>query len=67
MNGLKKKEKERRLKKGMYKRTRDGESSTENSGGGKRLTLSSYMQSKLCNDCGMSHSEITKMIGIYDQ
>ena len=65
--GWRKSEEERSLQNSRSQITRDGENSTRNRGSGEIPTLSSYMQSALCSDCGMSHSDITKIIGLYNQ
>ena len=48
-------------------RTIDGENSNVKSGSGKSLTMSSQINSALCTDFGISHDDITKIIGIYNQ
>ena len=51
---------------GSSQHTKDCEKSTGSSGSAELLTLSSYMPSTLCTDCGISQTKITKMIGIYN-
>ena len=64
---FKKIDEERRLQKVRSQCTRDCEKSTRSSWSGRCLTIYSNIQSALCTDCIMPHTETTEIIGTYNQ
>ena len=64
---FKKIDEERRLQKVRSQCTRDCEKSTRSSWSGRCLTIYSNIQSALCTDGIMPHTETTEIIGTYNQ
>ena len=54
-------------KKRQVPENKDDEKSTGNTGSGKCLIISPYMQSELYTDFGISQANRTKTTGIYNQ